>query len=137
MRTLLIGLKERELIKCAIERAMDKPLPWEVTKRIAIAGHIGTLDLKDRPIGFRPKAQSVDLPRGFRCYFCFEQQPTGVYRHLSVSVDNPKKIPHPAAMDMIAKEFGLSGFPPNETGKIWREEFEPGHYAVNVIELAP
>jgi hypothetical protein len=37
----------------------------------------------------------------------------------------------------VCEAFGFSGFPPLRPHRIWIEEFEPGHHAINVLELEP
>lgn len=58
-----------------------------------------------------------------------------MFRHLSISVDTKGSLPSPQAVELLAEEFGIA-FPP-KSGLVWTEEFEPGHHAVNVIELEP
>lgn len=46
----------------------------------------------------------------FRCTFSFTQfSKVGLFRHLSISVSDPKKYPHPVAVEMIANLFGFKG----------------------------
>lgn len=82
----------------------------------------------------RPESEHVCIPRGYRAALSFEQQPSGLFRHLSVSVDTPGRLPHPEAIAALAREFGFTDFPPT-VGRTWMEEFDPGHHAINVVEL--
>lgn len=66
---------------------------------------------------------------GFRAVFCIEEQPFGWSKHLSVSVDNPKKAPHEQAVRLLMQEFGIST--PLEECHVWLEEGPVS--AVNVI----
>lgn len=135
MRMLMITPEVRAQIAAAIDRARATPVPLAVTMAMAVPD-IEVLRLTDRKpeAPGRPPSQSLVLPGGFRVSFCFEEQPHGMVRHLSVSVPVPGKFPQPAAVAMIAEEFGFSGFPP-EFGKVWMEEFQPGHMCINVAEL--
>ena len=49
------------------------------------------------------------IPDGFRCVFTIENQPSGKYRHLSVSVSRKNKLPSVPAMEAIMEEFGFDG----------------------------
>lgn len=48
------------------------------------------------------------IPNGYRCVFTIEEHPMGWAKHLSVSIADKKKKPHPAAVQMIMKEFGIT-----------------------------
>jgi hypothetical protein len=54
----------------------------------------------------------------YRCVFSYTCSDDKVWRHLSVSVDKGKSLPHPAAVHVIAHLFGFSGsstdLPPTE-----------------------
>jgi hypothetical protein len=45
----------------------------------------------------------------YRIVYSIEEQPCGWCRHLSVSIDQPNKVPHPSAVEMIMPEFGFKG----------------------------
>lgn len=36
---------------------------------------------------------------------------------------------------MVLPAFGFSGMPLQRPGRVWNEEFEPGWFAVNVVEM--
>lgn len=55
-------------------------------------------------------------------------------RHLSVST-RKGKVPGLEVMAVVLPEFGFSGFPLQRPGNVWNEEFEPGWFAINVVEL--
>lgn len=100
----------------------------------AVEPRNGRLALSDRKPGFeRPPSQHVILGT-YRAAISFEKQPAGLCRHLSISAIKPGTLPLPIVLEMIAKEFGFAEFPPPQ-GRVWLEEFDPGHEAVNVIEL--
>jgi hypothetical protein len=92
------------------------------------------LRLSDRKPGYveRPLSQQVLIPVGFRAAFSVEEQPGGLVRHLSVSVDEGagQKMPNPIQVEMIAQEFGFK-----HIDQGWTEEFDPDRWAVNVIEM--
>lgn len=127
----------RSEINTLIERARANPVRWADVKDAAIADVGPTLDLADRKPGFeRPPSEHVLIPVGYRAAFSFEEQPIGMFRHLSVGVDKVGSLPSPQAVMEIAAAFGMD-FPPagGRVGRIWLEEFDPGHHAVNIIQL--
>jgi hypothetical protein len=136
-RALLITPEIREACTAAVARARAHPIAWETLKQYAIPrdrdrGHV-TLADRAAP-GFRPVSEGVKIPIGIRAAISFEVQPAGLCAHLSISVDRPGKLPHPAIVNELAGLFGFT-LPVFEHSKIWVEEFEPGHEAVNVVEL--
>lgn len=134
MRALLITPDVQREITAAVERAAQHPISAADCERLSRGiPQVGDLKLADRAPGFkRPQSEYVNIQMGYRASISFEQQPGGLCRHLSVSVDTPGRIPNPPAVEMIAREFG---FVESALRKFWMEEFEPGHHAVNVIEL--
>jgi hypothetical protein len=136
-RALIINEDARTLIAAAIERARSHPLPLDVAMRVALPDHKGpTLRLAERrpDMPERPLPECLELYDGYRCAFSFEQQPSGMVRHLSIAVNAHGLVPMPAAVQMISKEYGFREFPP-VYGRVWVEEYRPGEYAVNVAEL--
>jgi hypothetical protein len=94
--------------------------------------------IADRPPGsIRPQSYNVLIPVGYRAAFSFEEQPAGLVRHLSVSVDTkkPGDCPSIPAMQMIASAFGIEWSLDSGDARVWLEEFEPGKYAVNLIAV--
>jgi hypothetical protein len=136
MRLLLIDQATKERIKLAVKRAERRPIPLEVMRANAVEfpSTGKPLRLADRKPGYveRPRSQQVLIPVGFRAAFSIEEQPGGLVRHLSVSVDEgaDQKMPNPIQFEMIAAEFGFTNF---DHG--WTEEFDPDRWAVNVIEM--
>lgn len=102
--------------------------------------HMTSVPLDARPPGYeRPPSSHVLIPIGYRAAFSFEQQPIGLCRHLSVSHEGA--MPSEAAVAEIARMFGFTAFPPTRgeiktSFRIWIEEFDPGEWAVNIVELA-
>lgn len=134
MRPLIIGEKQKKEIAVAVEAARKLPNRLEDVMSIALPLDDKPLRLVDRKSKRPPNmfTVSVDLPVGYRASFSFEYQPTGLFRHLSIGVDEEGALPGHAAILMIAKEFGFI-----EIDGTWLEEFEPGQFAVNLIELVP
>lgn len=57
---------------------------------------------------------------GIRLVYSIENQPSGMYHHLSVSYED-KDLPSPAIVDYLIKRLGIStGL--NNTVKVWQEE---------------
>lgn len=136
-RILMIDEAVRSEINTLIERARAKPVRWAEVKEGAMADPGPMLALADRKPGIeRPPSGHVFIPLGYRAAFSFEEQPAGMFRHLSVSVDTVGSLPSPQAVMEIAAAFGME-FPPvsGRVGRIWLEEFDPGHHAVNIIQL--
>lgn len=146
MSVLLIGATEQKQIKRLIAYATANPVRWDTIKDVAIGDFKPTLSLSDRtqkPGVVRPPSAHVILGN-VRVAYSHEEQPAGMFRHISASVRRPGKHPHPMVMAVICEAFGFSQAtckwlrdldPPNNiVGRIWLEEFDPGHHAVNVIE---
>jgi hypothetical protein len=149
---LIIGSEERKLIEAALETARANPTPWEAFKDIAQADETHELLLRDRKPGveeLRAKYPSQNVILGtYRAAISFEQQPAGLFRHLSISSTNPKAAPGPQVLEMVCEAFGFSHLLAHVLGtgrayvgsekvpfRVWIEEFEPGRFAVNVVEL--
>lgn len=137
-RALIIGETQRAAIREAIERAAKHPITLDMVKAMQIEGgsHL-TLEMRRKQQGpdwekKRPRSEFVNLPIGIRVAISFEEQPIGMCRHLSVSVDKPGALPNPHVVDMVAKEFGCD----HPLCAPWIEEFAPGHNAVNIVALS-
>jgi len=131
MAVLIIGAPEREKIAELKASATAYPVRWE---RHAVVEDTHMLMLKDRKPGHeRPPSAHLVLPGGFRVAYSVEEQPAGYCAHLSISVNRHRKgmMPSLEAVQLIASEFGMA-FPAD---KMWNEEFEPGNYAINLLEL--
>jgi hypothetical protein len=136
MRPLLIGRIERAQIARAIRKASAKPLSLEAITAVpgfeGDKAHYKLEDRKGTPSRDDCITVNVLLPRGYRVALTFEEQPLGLCKHLSISVDALGDLPNPHAVAWICHEYGMR-FPP--VGKIWLEEFRRGHSAVNIIDL--
>jgi len=142
MGILIITEVHRRRIAKMIAAARERPVPWELMAPAAKRDDRPVMTLAERVPGIeRPPSQHIILGT-YRVAFSFEYQPAGLLRHLSVSSERPGKVPTPAVVDRIAKEFGFEfsseavvAGTSTAQGRAWLEEFDPGHYAVNIVEL--
>lgn len=136
MRALILNAETRKEIAEAVERARANPIVIDKAMQAAAAdrdaAYVPLADRKPGPV--RPPSEHVLIPQGYRASISFEIQPVGLCRHLSISLDSPGRIPTIPAVQMISEAFGFGAFPP-ALGKVWIEEFQPGHSAVNILEL--
>jgi hypothetical protein len=58
-------------------------------------------------------------------------------KHLSVSSYKKGMVPNEPAMRMVAEAFEFSGWPPTRPHRLWVEEYEEGHSAINLVEMEP
>lgn len=153
---LFIGEDERRIIDAAVAAARAKPTPWSVMEAVAVATQGPTLNLDERKnperiaeIMREYPSQQVQLGT-YRAAISFEEQPAGMMRHLSVSSRHPGKVPGPEVMEMVCLAFGFHEklcksmgrphatiFRPERPARVWIEEFDPGHHAINIVELEP
>lgn len=144
MAVLMISPEIQTAIKAAVEKARENPLPLkDVLKLQATIDQSSTVvtnEKREKAVAllkdeiFSRRNVFVEIPVGFLAAISFEQQPDGLTRHLSVSVEREGKLPSPQAVKMIAEEFGFQ-FNRMLPGRLWIEEFEPGKRAVNLVEL--
>jgi hypothetical protein len=146
MPILIIGVEEQEKIKEALAQARAKPMPLSVMKEIMIDDRInptGTLTFKDRDRHGRLDEIKKEYPSHhvqlgmYTAAISFEEQPNGMTKHLSVSSYKKGKVPNEPAMQMVAEAFGFSGWPPTRPYRVWLEEYEEGHSAINLVEMEP
>lgn len=139
MSVLIIGEKERVMIIEAVARARRRPIPIADLKKYGFApGEKGDLTLSDRKPGWvRPSSQHVAIPVGYHAAISFEEQPSGIAMHLSVSVDreDPRLLPGLPQVIAIAAAFGMDYQWAEDHGMVWLEEFAPGRKAVNVVTI--
>jgi hypothetical protein len=142
-RALIIGRPERKAIADAIDNARVKTVTRAQVEKLhkGIPQDKSTLMLDDIPVGWkRPPTEQVLIEHGFRCAISFEEQPIGLCRHLSVSVESetPEALPNHQVVRALCAEFRLNikgqGF---DGCHVWIEEYEPGKFAVNVIAPEP
>lgn len=149
MSVLVIGDAEKQAIAKLVEHAAANPVPWELTKDVATSSEVTELTLADRKNAgqvTRPPSEHIMLGNVTVAY-SHEEQPSGIFRHISASVGTAGRLPTPLAVGVICEAFGFSDtlceavarggrgprMPP--ASHLWLEEFEPGHQAVNIIEM--
>lgn len=149
---LIIGPAEQAEIDAALVLARAKPTPWSVFEKIVNDKSVSILKLKDRKPGVNDvraeyPPQHVQLGT-YRVALSFEEQPAGIFKHISVSSERKGKVPGPEVMQMVLEAFGFSLLlcqavgtrgemliDPKQPCRVWMEEFDPGHIAINVVEL--
>ena len=119
MRVLVIGNDEKEMIKKVVEYSKLYP----ITREQLLQKTITVGDIKE---------YTCSIPMGFKVVFSFENQPTGWFRHISISVPDKNRLPSPQAVSMIIEEFG---FPKDITDQdnVWIETQSVPN-AINVIK---
>lgn len=135
MRPLIITDDDKRAIAEAIRMAAERPMTLaQVSAEPRFAEQKTSYTLADRtgPVAAGRNTQNVQLWKGYRVALTFEEQPLGMCKHLSISVDEPGSMPNPHAVAMICDAYGVR-FPP--VGRMWLEEFAKGHSAVNVVDL--
>jgi hypothetical protein len=141
MSVFIVNEKIRRQIRAKIAKARRLTTPLQTTKKYGFDDDRPTLTYGERETEFlRTYPPQSMIIGSYQIAFSFEEQPSGLYRHISVSVAQRGKTPHPTAMQMIIKEFGFDcvlDAPPSRPARVWLEEFEPGHHAINVTELEP
>ncbi|WP_439372899.1 hypothetical protein [Bradyrhizobium sp. DASA03120] len=143
---LIIGEAEQAAIATAIRSALAKPMPWEKMRQLIVDDRdnpSNTLTLDERPNADRIEALRREYPTypvqlgSYVAAISFEEQPNGLFRHISIASRNPGKVPNEHAAKMLLEAFGFSGYPPSRPYRVWVEEYEPGRVAINFIELEP
>jgi hypothetical protein len=80
-------------------------------------------------------AQTVVIPGPWPFYvtLSFEtNHPGGTMRHMSMSIAREGRVPHPAAVWLVATELGFSGG--LESCQSWPEALTDGGAAINVVQ---
>ena len=121
MRALVIGQEEKQAIARLVEYASQHVFSLDDIKEIMRG--------EQEAAGNSPEFV-VAIPRGFRCVFSYEYQPSGLCRHLSVSI--PDKYPHPEAVNLLMQEFGFEGTVKDPINIFWLDENER---AVNILQI--
>lgn len=122
MRPLIIDENARAEIAKVLEFAeLNRIYEDEMRARVAV------------PKGYSPPGDDshhvCHIDVGFRCVLTVEEQPFGWCKHLSVSVDDTEKVPHPASIKILMQEFGMNKS--LEECYVYIEEVSPK--AVNII----
>lgn len=126
MRPLLIGRHE----KLAIDR-IKTLAELAIVDVLALMKNIETVDGKAAHMA-QMRNQTIPLPVGYLVTFSIEDgHGAGRCFHLSVSVDNPKKLPSPEAVWMIAEAYGFYGSLRDTVH--WIETLKQGR-AINVVQ---
>src|SRR5437762_4044175 len=73
-----------------------------------------------------------EIPVGYRIVYSLEDQPAGIVRHLSVSVDEDKCLPNPPTVELLMKLFGFQSDLAFCHVKL--EDISPSRQAINVLE---
>ena len=117
----IVRARMREIVALANER----PIPLEIIRLLA-AG-------EPMPKGLHNDFTMV-VPMGFPVIYTHEVQPSGIFRHMSMSValDRVDRVPHPLAVQMVMEEMGFI----NDLGhcKFWHESVGGCRTAINVLE---
>lgn len=124
MRPLILDSEVRKVIAKVVMYANAHKLTLaDVIRNVRNAGKPG------EAVGNDPGYTCI-IPVGFRCCFSIEQQPTGWFRHISISVmaDSHGAMPNPMAVEFIMREFGFRGGPKECFGYI------EGKNAINCLE---
>jgi hypothetical protein len=125
IRPLIVTDTERALIRGMIAHAERNVISIERFQRMIIG--------EEKPVGDDPDFVCV-IPLGYRCVFTLDEQPCGLCRHLSVSVLGQGAAPNPAAVEMLAAEFGFRGGV-KDMFAVWTEPVPPKKVAVNFLQL--
>jgi hypothetical protein len=129
MRPLMIGPEQQAMLDNLRQLAATKP--------IDLRGLVERLrDNPDEMARHRQQmtSQSVVLPVDYLVTFSIEiGHPQGTVRHMSISVPVKGKVPHVAAIFMIAEALGFIN--PPDGCHIWGEDTEDHGKAVNIIQL--
>jgi hypothetical protein len=137
MSVVVITTDQQAEIDALVAEQRRHYTSWTLLQRSIIINDKPTLSLAERnavPMPQRHEPRHIVLGN-VTAAFSFEEQPAGICRHLSISVEQKGKLPHPAAIAMIAEAFGFTAFPP-AAGKVWVEEYEPDRHAINIVEVA-
>lgn len=76
---------------------------------------------------------TVVIPVGYTCVFSYENQPIGLARHLSISVDEPDKMPNVESVKEIMNQFGFES--ELEQCIVGIEKLEESYNAISIAEL--
>ena len=132
MGVLIIDQEVRARAAAMIVAAHQNPVTWAEIRAGAVDTNKAVLSLADRKPGFeRPPSQHIILGT-YRVAYSEEEQPAGMCRHLSVSTTRPGRVPNQPVVNEVMELFGFDKISAVHT---WLEEFDPGHHAVNVVQL--
>lgn len=131
MAVFLIGPAERAALADLRERAEAAPVDV-LTLRTKLASPKGKAAHMDQM-----SEQSVMIPDGYLVTYSVEiGHPAGAARHLSMSSEREGKVPHPAAVWMVAKNLGFEGDGIEACDNVWPEKLRGRiGVAVNAVQL--
>jgi hypothetical protein len=121
MRALVIDGKSKEDIQNCIKYAENHRYPRSFL--------VARMNGKASTPGDN-NSHNCYLHDGFKVVFSIEEQPFGWAKHLSVSIDDPEKMPSVEAVKLIMSEFGIKSTL-DECEAIYIEDCFPK--AVNII----
>lgn len=98
MRPLIIDENAKKQISQVIDYAKRNIISQ---RELEFRDRVKTISVGDNP------QRICNINLGYRCCYSIEEQPIGLCSHLSVSADD-NKLPSPAAVELIKKEFGMS-----------------------------
>lgn len=133
MRMLMLGAAEKKQIADLIALARVNPLTPEFIERLSAGFDPADPSTRKPPPEVIPLEFTIDIPEGFRVTYTEEWQPMGLCRHLSVSVADTERVPHPVAIQMLLVEFGFERELGN-TQLVYSEVYKNGLTAINIIE---
>lgn len=127
---LIIGPKEREDIARLRALAEAQPINiFDVQKKMES-------DAGSEQHRARMDEQTIELAAGpwsfFVTYSIETGQPPGPCRHLSMSVMRGNRVPHPAALWLVAESLGFVGG--LHRCLCWAEDLKDGGTAVNALQ---
>lgn len=127
---LFIGPAETEALSTLRDRAARRPVNMQTVESL-----LKTREGKRQHLR-QMQAQTIQIPGPFPFDVTFSIEighGKGTCRHLSMSVVRPNRVPHPAAVWMVAELLGFSGG--LEACETWPERFDDqGNIAINVIQ---
>jgi hypothetical protein len=100
---IIVGGTEREALHRLRDRAAQKPANLEY-----IAANIHNPAVKRKHME-QMSEQTIKIPLAYLVTFSIENQPKGVFRHMSMSVQREGRVPSPESMWMVAQELGFVG----------------------------
>ena len=128
MRLLQIDSDVRGQIKKALEYAKGHKFTLSQLNCIIEGG----AEAENQAAGFDP-GFVTHIHDGYRVVYSLEEQPIGLCKHISISVEAPGKLPHELAVKEILKEFGMNPDFKSPKVVLWVEDGCPA--SINVMEI--
>lgn len=147
MSALVLGVAERDRINALRERAAAAPFSMAEMERRSRG--FDPANPKTRTTDSLPPEFTIEIPRGFTVTYTIEEQPIGLCRHISVSVDTPGRLPNSHALAWLLEAFGfmcVKGGEPNQQEPRMRAAIQSGalytypedcgtRWAINAFEV--